>query len=195
MIKLKLKYKGSRKYLHGSDIFNALSNNFSEIFPDSFVSNLIFKRFARNQLCILFDKFADENNLMGYGNIKLGNGKTKKFWIKETDNEVKSSYEFKEELIESQTIINRNQISVSNIDIFTLIENIIILTKKINYLLCPLIEGNWIFSQLKLETKFPKNWDKIDIILEDIKNKSYSQNKIIIDNKNYGIIKFMVAKV
>ena len=195
MIKLKLEYKGSRKYLHGSDIFNALSNNFSEIFPNSFVSNLILKRFARNQLCIFFDKFADENNLMGYGNIKLGNGKTKKFWIKETDNEVKSSYEFKEELIESQTIINRNQISVSNIDIFTLIENIIILTKKINYLLCPLIEGNWVFSQLKLEKNFPKNWDKIDIILEDIKNKSYSQNKIIIDNKNYGIVKFMVAKV
>lgn len=195
MIKLRLCFKGSRGYLHGSDIFNSLTSNLLEIFPDSFITNLLFRRFAKNQLCVFFDKIEDESKIIGHGNLKLKNKSIKKFWIKEIDDEVTSSYEFNEDLILSYTIINKNQISIINRDTFSLIENIIILTKKINYLICPLTNDKWIFSQIKLEKIFPNSWNKIDIILDKMKKKTYSESKIIIDNKNYGVIRFMTAKI
>lgn len=69
MIKLNLKFKGSRKYLQGADIFNAIFKNFSEIYPDSFVSNLVFKSFTKNQMSIFFDKY--ENNVTNLGLQKI----------------------------------------------------------------------------------------------------------------------------
>ena len=195
MIKLRLCFKGSRGYLQGGDIFNSLTSNLLEIFPDSFITNLLFRRFAKNQLCVFFDKTEDESKIIGHGNLKLKNKSIKKFWIKEIDDEVTSSYEFNEDLILSYTIINKNQISIINRDTFSLIENIIILTKKINYLICPLTNDKWIFSQIKLEKIFPNSWNKIDIILDKMKKKTYSESKIIIDNKNYGVIRFMTAKI
>ena len=69
MIKLNLKFKGSRKYLQGAYIFNAIFKNFSEIYPDSFFSNLVFKSFTKNQISIFFDKH--ENNVTNLGLQKI----------------------------------------------------------------------------------------------------------------------------
>jgi len=195
MIKLNLKFKGARKYLQGADIFNAASKNLSEIYPESFISNLVLKSFTKNEISIYFDKYENNNKSIGYGSIKLNNEKIKKFWIKETNVKVTSSYDFSEEQLLNKTILNNNQISVMRNNNYTIMESIIILTKKINYKHCPLIDGKWVFSQIKLEKKLPNYWEKIDINLKEMKNNIYSQNKIIVDSKIFGELIFMVAKL
>ena len=52
---LNIKYKGERKYLHGSDFFNILTHLSTELLGElGFIEKLVFKRFAINA-CNLTD--------------------------------------------------------------------------------------------------------------------------------------------
>jgi len=187
---LQLKYKGARTYLHGSDIFNALEDSLS-VSDAGYLSKLVFKRFARNQIAILMEEPADTRNVLGTALWKSDSGEEKRLWLTETDVAVTESYPFDEEAILAHAAVDDQHIQLTVPNAYSLIENIIALTKKLNYALSPQVNGKWLFGQLDLQQKLPKSWESLCIDRTICVANSFSRNRILIDDQHYGEIRFI----
>lgn len=187
---LNLKFKGARIYLHGSDIFNAIEDLLSEI-HEGFLSKLVFKTFARNQIEVLMAKPSDEAQILGQGNWKSIAGDSLNFWLRETDILVAESYAFDEDLILTNTTVTNEQINLEKQNIYSTIENVIALTKKLNYVLTPNVNGKWLFGQIDLQVKLPETWRVLGVVRTICVANSFSRNRILIDGEDVGEIRFI----
>ena len=187
---LRLKYKGARTYLQGGDIFNALEKALS-VNDAGYLSRLVFKRFARNQIAVLLEEPADASNVLGTALWKSVSGEEKRLWLTETDDAVTESYPFDEEAILTHARIEDQRIELTVANTYSVIENIIALTKKLNYMLSPEVNGKWLFGQLDLQQKLPKSWESLCIDRTICVGNSFSRNRILIDGQPYGEIRFI----
>ena len=189
-ILLDLKYKGARTYLYGGDIFNALEDALSSS-DDGYLSKLVFKRFARNQIEVLMEEPADNKNVFGTALWKTASGEVRSLWLTEIDAAITESYPFDEEVILTHATIKDNRIQLTVTNEYSVIENITALTKKLNYALSPQVSGKWLFGQLDLQRKLPKSWESLCIDQTICVANSFSRNRIFIDDQHYGEIRFI----
>ena len=190
MTSFSLKFKGSRNYLQGGDIFNALEVKFGSK-ESGYLSKLVFKRFSRRQFDVLNKLPVDSSQIFGNGVWTSLCGKCKRFWLEETASEVTESYPFDENKIISDAIISKNLIQLSSLNSYSTIENIISLTKKLNYILEPEYNGKWLFGQIDLKQRLPNQWTCITIERTVCVGIRFSRNVITIDNQFYGEIRFV----
>ena len=190
MTLLQLKYKGSRTYLHGSDIFNTLEDVLSNI-QTGYVSKLVFKNFARNQIQLWMHEPTEALKVLGTAIWKNDTGEERRLWLTETEIAVEESYPFDEEaiLVDSEIESRSIQLSVSNN--YTTIENVIALTKRLNYTLSPDVNGKWLFGQIDLLRKLPTSWDTLRIDRTVCVANSFSRNRIVVDDEYCGEIRFI----
>lgn len=190
MTTLYLKYKGSRNYLHGSDIYNAIDDLLNARFSGH-LACLVFKRFARNQIELQFEKPDDSSQLLGHGAWQILPGEMVQFWLQETPQHVTESYPFQEEPITQPAEIDGTMIRGKRANAYSLIENIIALTKCLNYALTPDVNGKWLFGQLNLEKALPTEWDEIVVRRGVAVGNRFSRNQIEIDGGDFGEIRFI----
>lgn len=77
---------------------------------------------------------------------------------------------------------------------YSLIENIIALTKRLNYMLAPDVEGKWLFGQLDLKEALPNDWNDLVIARTVAVGNAFSRNRISIDGQEFGEIRFIGGK-
>ena len=190
---LDLKFKGSRNYLHGSDIFNSLVNMFARE-NGGYLSKLVFKRFARHQIEVVLESPVDDSAYLGKGVWTEENGADFEFWLRETALPVTQSYPFDEEQIIRKARYFDKEICLDSLNNYSIIENVIALTKALNYRLFPEPRGKWVFGQINLGRKLV-NSEK-NILIEQITciGESFSRNGITIDGQYHGEIRFIVGK-
>tara|TARA_R110000824_G_scaffold400686_1_gene608841 strand:- start:9201 stop:10844 length:1644 start_codon:yes stop_codon:yes gene_type:complete len=188
----KLEFKGERNYLQGGDIFNALNQYFKKI-ETGFLSTLSFKDFSKKQLKLCFKK-PSLDNVIAKGGWEGDKGKIS-FWIVETDEPVENRYEYSENMITDECRFNGNSVLAQGCRLYSIIENIIALTKKLNYQLVPDVNGKWVFSQVDLDKPLPQKYSIIEIEQVSVTVKKYSRNLIKVDGLSFGEIRFMVAMI
>lgn len=193
-IKLDMQYKGSRDYLHGTDFYSEISSKIKEKSP-GWLKKIAFKNFAKKQCFVVFDKPDVSKRLIGNGfwqSTALAN-LSSKFWIVEADTVVTGRYPFDEELLLKNTVIKDNKIILSVDNGFSTIENIVALTKKINYHLSPNIKGKWVFSQIELKESLKDFSLELAIVRHSELQSLFSRNLVEVDGMVIGEIRFMVA--
>ena len=79
--RLNLKFKGDRSYIQGGDIFNALDRLVQETDSAAYISLLAFRRFARRDCDLLWDKPVSTERLCAQGVVSLTDRK-RPFWVK-----------------------------------------------------------------------------------------------------------------
>lgn len=189
-----LKFKGSRRYLQGGDIYNEIQDILSDTLG-GFVSKLVFKRFARTQIELLIGSPPYVENPLGSGVVTSWSGeKVADFWFRETGREISDSYPFEEDLIWNAIVISDQYIVSQRKNPYTPIENVISLTKKLNCELSPEIEGKWLFGQIELECCLPEEWKEIKISRRSCIANRFSRNTICVDGCNIGEIQFIVGR-
>lgn len=187
-----LKYKGSRDYLQGGDLYNAIAETLSEQFGGHLV-RLAFKHFARNQCQLLLEPIIDSTDVMGKGSWRKASGEMQRFWICETDRPVTESYHFDEDAIIDPTQLDGSTILGYCTNDYSVIENVIALTKRLNYALSPDVKGKWLFGQLDLKVRgLPAIWQEILVERMLCVGNRFSRNRILIDGTDYGEIRFIV---
>ena len=134
---------------------------------------------------------ADTRNVLGTALWKSDSGEEKRLWLTETDVAVTESYPFDEEAILAHAAVDDQHIQLTVPNAYSLIENIIALTKKLNYALSPQVNGKWLFGQLDLQQKLPKSWESLCIDRTICVANSFSRNRILIDDQHYGEIRFI----
>lgn len=190
-VNLNLKYKGDRNYLHGSDIYSVLVGYFHEN-NQSYIKRLAFKSFARDQVTLTFDEAFSKQSI-AYGLVSGDEG-VKKFYLIETSEPVEDRYPYNENLITDTAEIAQERITGESGNPYTVIENIIALTKQLNYHLSPDVSGKWLFGQIDLNASLPDSWHKMVITRKSCIADSFSRNLIDIDGKNFGEIRFIVGE-
>lgn len=193
---LELKFKGERKYLHGSDFFNTLTQLSTELLGEAgFVEKLAFKSFAKNA-CVLIDSKPSDETFVAHIRLKSNTRALRKeYWIQETSDSVTESYVFDEDSLvapanidlDSQSIILKERSS------FSPIEEIIALTKSLNYKVSPSISGKWVFGQLDLLKPLRDDYQVLHIEMKSLIKNRFSVNEIKLDDDSVGTMRFIVG--
>ena len=190
--KLKLKFKGDRTYIHGSDIFNAVERIARQDDDESYLSQLAFRRFARQDCDLFWTAPPQGTELIAQGRV-CQSGTDRSFWIAESNDPAAGRYEFDEASLVEPAVRNDEEIVLKDRSIHTPIEEIIALTKRLNYELTPKVDGKWVFGQLKLISALPSDYSSLKIRRVIEVAGRFSVNKIIVDDRDVGDIRFIVG--
>lgn len=187
-----IKFKGSRKYLQGPDIFGFVSS-IGVSYGYGFVARLEMKRFAYNQVRFIAGAAVNSKNLVGVGAFMGANSTSLPFYLEETEFSVTESMDYHEDEMVADANILEKKITNSGQNSYSTIENIVALTKKLNYHLNPNIKGKWVFGQINVAHELPTNSSSIEINQEKCLANRFSLNSIFISNENVGEISFIVG--
>lgn len=196
MEKLNLKFKGDRGYLHGTDFFEEISKRLNTIGNEGSIRKLAFKSFAINQCFLVCGGRPDSvAKVIGSGVWQESSGgKEFKFWVVEGDVPVTDRYAFDEEKLVSHSVVEGDRIFIDQKNEFSVIENAVALTKKLNYELTPQVDGKWVFGQIDLDVPLPENFNDMEIKRTSERQGKFSCNVLTIDSKYVGEIRFIVGR-
>lgn len=188
------RFKGDRNYIHGTDLFQS-ATQFLEAQKTGYLKEMSFRLFGDRQCAILFS--APDNpdaRIICQGRWHdIKKASDVKFWVVEQGDSVSERYEFDEDALCSGAEISEENIFRPFNSDFSMIENIVALTKKFHNEKLPLTDGKWVFGQIVLSESLPKSCGQIQIEnYQNIKNR-FSRNRIILDGKLVGEIRFILA--
>jgi hypothetical protein len=189
---LKLEFKGDRTYLQGGDIFNAIDRIARKSDLASYPSHLVFRHFAKHDCDLLWDRPESSAVLVAQGSVCFADSK-RLFWVTESSRPVTGRNEYDEESIVNPAVSEGKQIVLEKRSIYTPIEEIIALTKRLSYKLTPDIDGKWVFGQLNLHCALPNEYGKLRIERKSEVPGRFSLSKIDIEDSHVGDIRFIVG--
>lgn len=195
MFTMDLKFKGERNYVQGGDIYNELERLAPLVSAEAYVSNLAFKKFTRNICSMSLEEPAGDSTLIARGEYKTNDEVRRAFWVIEGGQKIVDRYEFDEDLIRNCAKIDpvKKTGEIYQATGFTPIENIIALTKFLNYQILPNVDGKWVFGQLDLANPLRQN-SKILIKFKSALGERFSVSQIYLDDIFAGTIKFIVGR-
>lgn len=190
---MKFLLKGSRDYIHGTDIFIYLENKLKNLKFTKF--ELIFKQFIKNQPKIKMFYKTKKTTLLNlkqyYALCEIILKKKKLFYVFEKSREkINSNYSYDENLFIKYYNLKKNGISCSFETSFKDIEILVSMTKYFHQKKIKK-KCKWIFNKIELIKKF-KNFYKKDLEIKIISNKynKYTISQIFQNKKNIGKIYF-----
>ncbi|WP_323011592.1 hypothetical protein [Castellaniella sp.] len=195
---LDLPYKGNRNYLHGSDIFNSLSSIADDVTGEkgSYIERLSFRGFARKSCFI--ETISPDNEKKVVGEVRYracGMTEPVRAFIIETEMAVTGRATFNEASIVQDAVFDAAGSSAQILfdSEYSVIENIIALTKFLNYSVVPDVDGKWVFGQLDLMFPLVKACENVSVHMVKLINNKFSVNNIYLDKKKVGSIRFIVG--
>lgn len=187
---LRFRFKGERNYVQGGDIFDALEAWFGD--QEWQLLELSFRGFSRRQMCCVLDNPGED--IKAEGVVIDRNGQRAPFWLLETDEPVTERYPFDEDAITRHAQQDGKTISASATPGYSVIEQIIALTKALNYRLTPEVNGKWVFGQLRLNQPLPKNAEHFVIRQKTLLAGRFSVQEVALDGKVVGQIRFITSE-
>ena len=188
------KFKGERTYIHGTDLFLSVSEFLGQR-KVGYLKELSFRLFGNKQCAIQFS-LPDSSSVRVISQGRWHDIEDEvdvKFWVVEQEDCVSERYEFNEDALCSGAEIDEEKILWEFNLAFSMIENIVALTKKFHNAKLPLTAGKWVFGQIVLNERLPERCDRIKIEnYQNIKDR-FSRNRIVLDGKHVGEIRFIVS--
>lgn len=187
---LKFRFKGARNYIQGGDIFDVVEKALAG--EGRHVIEMTFRHFSSHQLVLVpSDPGA---SAMTEGLALNHDGTRTPFWLVETDDPVTERYPFDEDAITRDARIDGRSILSAGVAQFSVIEQVIALTKALNYKRAPDVDGKWVFAQLRLAEPLPDAAKSYLIEQKTLLANRFSAQDIILDGKRYGEIRFITGK-
>jgi hypothetical protein len=198
MKELQLSFKGARTYLQGGDFFNALTDIAPELtgHRDAFVDRLVFRRFAHTACVLDTAPPADQAREVCRTRFRMpGDQATVDGWVVETGTAITERRPFDEELLLADASLDqeRRMARLPARSIYTPVEDVIALTKKLNYAISPLSAGKWVFGQLDLAEPLVDGYRELEIRMKNLIENRFSVNDIYVDGRRIGAIRFIVG--
>ena len=148
---LDLAYKGSRSYLHGTDMYNAIMDHFGRALPQHLRGPLkmVMHEFARNQVDMDYSTGAGRCPKPDNARLEFSLSDNLSGWLAETDRPVGTRVPYPEGEIVAGSRIEGQAIIAATDSRFSPIEVLVSLTKHLHTNLRPGPAG-WAFTRLDL---------------------------------------------
>lgn len=191
------KFKGSRTYIHGTDIYTQVMSILHILKIDFEKFKMSITKLSVNQLdiCITDDYRNLKQNANIFFETKQNSGNIFYGYLIENEKQVKGRYEYAENLIIKSSIVDTisKTVSFNEDNQFTTIEKIVALNKTLVENLFLDIKGKWYFTKLDVN-----NLIDIKPLLIEIKfikhlNFRLTQSAIYFDNEFIGYIYFSLV--
>jgi hypothetical protein len=189
---LGLGFKGDRTYIQGGDIYNSIAAIISIAEPSAFVEHLAFRQFARRDCDLVWERPDGTAVLIAQGRADSAVGK-RPFWVIESQRDPVGRRPFDENSITDAAVSDGNEIWTERRSVYTPIEEIIALTKRLAYELTPDVEGKWVFGQIDLGGALPEAYGKLGIVQTSLIAGRFSVNQIRMDDTEIGSIRFITG--
>ncbi len=198
---LNFKFKGNRKYVHGSDIYNMVSKDLIQYTKKTHLTNLKMNLKKQiNKQCKVYIDENDENILLKkdidifaeifvrFENKKLS------FYLTEIGTPITESYSYDEELIEKSLVLKGDRAYLLDENEFSNIENIVSINKHLIFNVQPEKIKKWFFTSLDLHQSLDQfNIKDITLKFENILAASHSKTSICYKDKVLGKIFFSLV--
>jgi len=183
-------FKGSRTYVHGTDIFNKVTELLKNDIKNEKIDlsfhgitktnlNLVPEKPENEELLKFAIKFTDKNENR---NVLYG--------IKNSES-VECRYKFPEEDIckLSNLDLQNQKVTLDNTSSYSFVENSVALNKYLLENLFPYANGKWYFTRFQLN-EIPESLYPLKLELKANFNFKLTKTEILIDNKSVGFIYF-----
>lgn len=192
---LELSFKGSRNYITGADFFSEITRTIrAEIAECLWISNAKFRDFALCGCSLSWSKsdIVDEELLCGECKIQTPEGVVNAYLIK-NHSKIINRLAYDESKIIGKIDIEKCGITRLESSGYTMIDEIVSLTKQLHNKLYPLDNGQWAFIQLDLNTELIDSSSTLSMnVIKVIKGK-FSVSNIIVDGTEVGTLRFSVV--
>lgn len=186
--KLSYKFKGSRDYVHGTDIFNSL-----KFLLESEDSSIDIKFNGMLKSNLLFQE--GDSSICPKANIWItSNQGSHHYQLVESGEKITESYPYEEAEITEYCQVNKLDQSIHLLEMtkFTFIENLVAMHKHLLQELFPGAKGKWLFTRISL-SYCPENNSLLMVKLVKNFNLKLVQSDIYIHNKKCGAIFFSIS--
>jgi hypothetical protein len=194
---LQTPFKGTRHYIHGSDLFNtaqAIAECVTGV-KGAYISKLAFTHFAYHlcELTLTEDEVDGAANKMGEGEFKYPYGKYQPFFLYEGAESPLDRTPYDEDgLVAAATYVDQAATLQAPLK-YSSIEAVIALTKALNYRLTTPKMGKWVFGKIELTQALPAVQNYLTITRIKAVPGRFSINEINIDGVAIGTIQFIVG--
>lgn len=199
MIILKsFKFKGSRNYVQGPDIFNAVSQEF-QVRSGGWIKQLKFSSLLKTNAKLLIGsdlQHHNEKNFIATGVAATENEDDLLFALLAIDNtSIEERYDYNEQEIIDKMVLSREEklIEISAQTPFSLIEEAVAAVKELNNQLTPpLPNKKWLFTGINLNDRLPVDREgaALQIIRSQIIANRFSKNVLYLNSQCFGVINF-----
>jgi hypothetical protein len=192
---LETTFKGSRHYIHGSDLFNAVQSA-AQGMPGGegvYISRLGFNHFAYHQCELYLDECVGSNSTVAEGELKFTDGSHKRFCLREGTRKPTERNPYDEDSMVAVAAYSEQSATLQAPISYTTIEVVIALTKVLNYRLATPKQGKWVFGKIELNQSLPEIRKFITVTRTKAIPGRFSVNEIVIDGGIVGAIQFIVG--
>jgi hypothetical protein len=198
-VSLNFKFKGSRNYVHGTDMFSQviefIKNKYGlngDVDIDMSIHSIVRNCMDLYEDTDLIGQKADVIFNLTYKGLR------KSFALIENEHPVQEKYEYPEdEIIDAATTDKENKIiSIDNPAKYSFIENVVALNKGLLNHLYGSTKGKWYFTRIKLRNfNFLESERLLSLRIEFKKNLQFkiTDSLIYLNGKNVGNIYFSLV--
>lgn len=190
--RLALKFKGNRAYLHGTDIYHALSSVAHE-HCGGCVKRIVFRRAAIRQLDVVDQAPDSPADIVAQADIGAfdGGAVAHKLWLIERDEAVAERYVYPEDEVVAASVVSKaaKRIAKRRNHDFLLIEEIVAMHKS----LCNSVfgSGSWLFSQLDVTKPLVDAAEEIALVNKSCLSGRLVVSEVFLDNSKVATIRFV----
>jgi len=193
-IDFKFCFKGSRTYIHGTDIYNQLIKKLGENMIDE-KFDLSFHGIAKRNIDLSFVKPEDVATIKFVCKYFDKNNKRNILYGFENTNNINCRYKYPEEDIYklSKLNIDKKEVSLMEETSFTFVENTVAINKYLLENLFPQISGKWYFTRFQISYIPTNKAYPLKLVLKANFNFKLTKTEIFIKNKSCGFIYFSLV--
>jgi len=174
-------FKADRNYLHGTDMFNKVS----ELLGDEHILDISFRSTTDRQ-CLLSEEKSGHV-------IAIIKTQSRTLYLIESDVTIDNRYDFDEDDLVVSSIVNGDKISMQLDENYSYIENVVALTKKLNNCLDKPASGKWLFGQYRSELDHRSFKGLLEIKSSKRIKSRFSENLIYLNGELKSKIMFIVG--
>lgn len=191
---LRFCFKGNRKYIHGTDIYNKLLELLEEYNIKKEKFDISFHGIAKNNINLSNKYPMDEDKLKFACKYLDSDGIKQTLYGIENFETVDCRYEYPEEKICKLTELDtkKEEVCLKKDTTFSFVENVVATNKHLLENIFPEVNGKWYFTRLQLK-EIPETIYPLKLVLKANFNFKLTKTEITIGNKVVGNIYFSLV--
>jgi len=194
--KVCFQYKGSRDYIHGTDMFN----HFMSMFPGKEISHIRFSvhDFVRDVSSHVYKSTCkkDIDELSGVSTRCQLEANGEPYWIglkPVADDALEGRYEYDEDSLVQQCALDGEVLTLDGLSPYTFIETVVAMNKHLLQSLFPDAGGKWVFTRIDLPAHVQMT-SKLSVKFKHNMNFRLLKSDILVEGEKVGDLYFSLVK-
>lgn len=186
-------FKGSRTYVHGTDIFNKIIETMKDNIKNEKI-DLSFHSIVKTNIDLIIEKPNNENLIkFAFKYTDKDNNRQILYGI-ENNLDVECRYEYLEEDICKLSVLDlkNKSVTLDKDSSYSFVENTVAINKYLLENLFPDVNGKWYFTRFQLN-EIPDNIYPLRLELKANFNFKLTKTEIFIKDKSFGFIFFSLV--